>query len=594
MRARIVAVVDRRPERDVRAVGERGRAFDARADGDQVDRVGILDADRALRVADRDELERQALDLAVAVVGAGWIVLGRAQRRAAHVDAAAPIVEDRRADLAGDRADRELAPVGPAAAVQVHDRLARAVARQLGLRPVGVEDAQVGDESGLVGLAQQQDAVGADAEVAVAQRAHPIGAQRRASRRCSSDEVVVAQRLPLLEGDRGHAGPDSSSRRPPAATRVREVDELDAGQLAHPRQLAARVVARAALHRLDVAGEQVGEAQRLARGLRRARRRWRRGPRRSRRRRPSRRPARRCARTAHRAPSSRRAAGSGGACARSTAGWAAARRAAPARRDRRARAGARAGGRRWARRPRPPTARGGAARRAAPRAPSACSASVQRARISSGADGRRSSSASAARRYRPVPPTTIGVRPAASSPSISAWARRACSATEKRASTGTKETRRCSRRACSARLATPVSTSRPAYTCSASAEIATGSSPRPRRMSASAMASAVLPTPVGPKTARTVGASGMARSVGCRAMDVSGKTVLVTGATGGLGQAIARTFAGQGAEARPHRPPHRGARAAGRGAVGAGAGDRPGRARRRAAPDRRLGARSTC
>src|SRR3569833_2785024 len=78
--------------------------------------------------------------------------------------------------------------------------------------------------------------------------------------------------------------------------------------------------------------------------------------------------------------------------------------------------------------------------------------------------------------------------------------------------------------------------------------MATGSSPRVRRMSARAIARAVLPTPVGPKTARTVGGGGIARSVGCRAMDVSGKTVLVTGATGGLGQAIARAFAGRGAK----------------------------------------------
>src|SRR4051794_41320774 len=41
----------------------------------------------------------------------------------------------------------------------------------------------------------------------------------------------------------------------------------------------------------------------------------------------------------------------------------------------------------------------------------------------------------------------------------------------------------------------------------ASAETATGSSPRARRRSASAIATAVLPTPVGPKTAMTCTAS---------------------------------------------------------------------------------------
>ena len=49
--------------------------------------------------------------------------------------------------------------VGPAAAAQVEDRLAGAVARQLRLRAVGVEDPQPSHEPGLVGRGQQQDAV---------------------------------------------------------------------------------------------------------------------------------------------------------------------------------------------------------------------------------------------------------------------------------------------------------------------------------------------------------------------------------------------------------------------------------------------------
>ena len=52
--------------------------------------------------------------------------------------------------------------VGPAAAAQVQDRLARAVARQLGLGAVGVEDPQPGDAAGLVGRREQQHAVGED------------------------------------------------------------------------------------------------------------------------------------------------------------------------------------------------------------------------------------------------------------------------------------------------------------------------------------------------------------------------------------------------------------------------------------------------
>ena len=50
--------------------------------------------------------------------------------------------------------------------------------------------------------------------------------------------------------------------------RAGRVDLVDAGELAHPGQLAARVVARPALHRLDVTGEQLLESERLARGQR--------------------------------------------------------------------------------------------------------------------------------------------------------------------------------------------------------------------------------------------------------------------------------------------------------------------------------------
>ena len=61
-------------------------------------------------------------------------------------------------------------------------------------------------------------------------------------------------------------------------------------------------------------------------------------------------------------------------------------------------------------------------RRAAPRARARSSSRASaRARPPAGG-GRRLSSVSAARRYSPVPPTTIGRRPARSSPSISAWA----------------------------------------------------------------------------------------------------------------------------------------------------------------------------
>ena len=70
------------------------------------------------------------------------------------------------------RLDRELRRGRPAAPVQVEDRLARAVAGQLGLRPVRVEDPQARDEAGLVRRRELEDAVGADAQVRVAEPAH--------------------------------------------------------------------------------------------------------------------------------------------------------------------------------------------------------------------------------------------------------------------------------------------------------------------------------------------------------------------------------------------------------------------------------------
>ena len=78
---------------------------------------------------------------------------------------------------------------------QVEQRLAGAVARQLGLRAVGVVDPQPRDVAGLVGGREREHAVGADAEVPVAQGAHLVGVD--AGR--LDDEVVVAERLPLLE-----------------------------------------------------------------------------------------------------------------------------------------------------------------------------------------------------------------------------------------------------------------------------------------------------------------------------------------------------------------------------------------------------------
>ena len=72
---------------------------------------------------------------------------GRAQPRAPHLHPARARGRDRRAHLAGRGLDRELVAVGPPLTAQVQDRLAHAVARQLRLRSVGIEDPQARDEA---------------------------------------------------------------------------------------------------------------------------------------------------------------------------------------------------------------------------------------------------------------------------------------------------------------------------------------------------------------------------------------------------------------------------------------------------------------
>ena len=70
--------------------------------------------------------------------------------------------------------------VQPALA-QVEDRLAGAVARQLGLGAVGVEDPQLGDVAVVRGRREQQDAVGADAEMRLADAPDPLGVSSQGS-----------------------------------------------------------------------------------------------------------------------------------------------------------------------------------------------------------------------------------------------------------------------------------------------------------------------------------------------------------------------------------------------------------------------------
>ena len=77
---------------------------------------------------------------------------------------------------------------------------AHAVAAHLGLAAVGVEDAQ--REACLAGLlADQQDAVRADAEVAVAEQAHALRRELERELLRVEHDVVVAEALPLGELD---------------------------------------------------------------------------------------------------------------------------------------------------------------------------------------------------------------------------------------------------------------------------------------------------------------------------------------------------------------------------------------------------------
>ena len=274
------------------------------------------DDDRALRVADRDVLELPAaaagLERPAAVLGARGEVLGGG-RGAAHVDRAGQLAGDRRPDRPGDGRDRELVGVGPAVAAQVEDRLAGAVAGELGLGAVGVEDPQLGDELRVLAAREQQDAVGADPEVRVAEPLDPRRGQlpgQRAPPRGSGSRC----RAPATSRISRRGSLSSAISLGDLARRSRPVRSIsvEVGDFAHPGELAAGVVARALLHRLEVAGEELVEAERLAGGAAGAERRRRGGPPRRRRRRRSPRSGRRSARRAARGPCRGRRSSSGG------------------------------------------------------------------------------------------------------------------------------------------------------------------------------------------------------------------------------------------------------------------------------------------
>ena len=148
----------------------------------------------------------------------------------------------------------KLVGVGPAVAAQVEDRLAGAVAGELGLGAVGVEDPQLGDELRVLAAREQQDPVGADPEVRVAEPLDPrLGSAPREARpprgsgsRCPAPATSRISRQP------SHS-PTAEDRYASAigcgdlgVAEVGAVDRRQVGDFAHPGELAAGVVARAA------------------------------------------------------------------------------------------------------------------------------------------------------------------------------------------------------------------------------------------------------------------------------------------------------------------------------------------------------------
>ena len=125
---------------------------------------------------------------------------------------------DRRADRARRRSRSRTVRVGPALAAQVEDRLPRAVAGQLGLGAVGIEDPQRRRRSAASdGRRQQQHAVRAARRSAARRcRRTRSGVSSNGSVVALDDQVVVAERLPLLERQcswrRGRLSSRSSDR----------------------------------------------------------------------------------------------------------------------------------------------------------------------------------------------------------------------------------------------------------------------------------------------------------------------------------------------------------------------------------------------
>ena len=422
IRARMRSGPELAPERDVGAVaGTPASCSIAGPIAGEVERlelVGVGDADRALRVADLDVLEAPARRRRRARRGrrraAGEV--GRRSRARPMSTRQVALVVDRRADLAGGGLDRELRRRRSSRARRRYRIASRApLPDSSASRAVGVEDPQ---------RARRSPARRAARARGRRRRRCPMwrsqsrrDARRRSARTAARRARRSGSRCPAPATSRSASARASlcaAAARPRRRRASRPVTSTCStpGELAQPRQLALGVAARAALHRLDVAVEQLVEAR--APCGRSPRRRPRRRARTS-----SAAPAATIASTRasmrayerRRAPSSGRPAASGGACRAVHSCGSPARRGArsPSSSSSSARTIAVAVG----------AGRSAAAAAGARAASSACSAAApalagsatQPLAHAGGGGGRRSSSASAARRYRPVPPTTIGGAP---------------------------------------------------------------------------------------------------------------------------------------------------------------------------------------
>jgi hypothetical protein len=101
--------------------------------------------------------------------------------------------------IVGRRLDREDVLIGPSAPAQVEDRLARPVARQLGLRAVGIVDPQLRHEASILAGLEQQNPVGEYTEVPFTKLANARRSELELQLGPLHDQVIVSECLPLLE-----------------------------------------------------------------------------------------------------------------------------------------------------------------------------------------------------------------------------------------------------------------------------------------------------------------------------------------------------------------------------------------------------------